>query len=62
MEAGVQIEEMPELEGQLTKSLLYFLVGSVSIDTEHFIMVTFLWHPFSTSPPVSPLLQLGAHL
>ena len=41
MEAGVQIEEMPELEGQLTKSLLYFLVGSVSIDTEHFIMVTF---------------------
>jgi len=42
------------LEGQLTKSPLYFLVGSIIIDTENLVIIPFCWHPFSTSPPSSP--------
>ena len=35
-------------EGQLAKSLLYFFVGSISIDTEDLVIIPFCWHIYKT--------------
>ena len=41
-------------EGQLTKSLLYFYLGSISVYAEDFIIVPFCWNIYKTLSPLSP--------
>ncbi len=45
------------LEGQLTKSPLYFFIGSISIDTENLVIIPFCWHIYKTLSPSSPRLS-----
>ena len=42
------------LKGQLTESLFNFFVGSISVDTEHFIIIAFRCHINGTLSPLSP--------
>jgi len=50
------------LEGQLTKSLSYLLVGSISTYAEDFIVIPFYWHIGFYLTPLIPLSKIWIYI